>query len=173
LSKKIAALAAIFFLTLARRRGSSRPKITICWHFYGRRIRCIWMVNIRIYGYSDTLLVIFSMRVFSQNSGTYCMVPWHWGAFVVPISDLLHWRILHFFLFCLFFWLNKTWTVKPLRGAWASPKTVLLSAQENVAQARSLRNKMRRRQDFLIKKLCRKQNWWNKFRHRQDFLTES
>ena len=36
------------------------------------------MVNIRIYGYSDTLLVIFSMRVFSQNSGTYCMVPSDW-----------------------------------------------------------------------------------------------
>ena len=36
------------------------------------------MVNIRIYGYCDTLLVIFCMRVFSQNSGTYCMVPSDW-----------------------------------------------------------------------------------------------
>ena len=36
------------------------------------------MLNIRIYGYGDTLLVMFSMRVFSQNSGTYCMVPSDW-----------------------------------------------------------------------------------------------
>ena len=78
------------------------------------------MVNISIYGYCDTLLVIFCMRVFSQNSGTYCMVPSDWDLALTCICgpnfrsnssenspDFLFVR--------LFVWLNKTRTVKPLR----------------------------------------------------------
>ena len=78
------------------------------------------MVNIRIYGYSDTLLVIFSMRVFSQNSGTYCMVPSDWDLALTCICGP-NFRSTSsenspvFLFVCLFVWLNKTRTVKPLR----------------------------------------------------------
>jgi len=78
------------------------------------------MVNIRIYGYSDTLLVIFSMRVFSQNSGTYCMVPSDWDLALTCICgpnfrSTSSENSPDFLFVCLFVWLNKTRTVKPLR----------------------------------------------------------
>ena len=78
------------------------------------------MVNIRIYGYSDTLLVIFSMRVCSQNSGTYCMVPSDWDLALTCIcgpnfrSNSSE-NSPDFLFVCLFVWLNKPRTVKPLR----------------------------------------------------------
>ena len=89
------------------------------------------MVNIRIYWYCDTLLVIFCMRVFSQNSGTYCMVPSDWdlaltcicGPNFRPNSSENSPDFLFVCLFvCLFVWLNKTRTVKPLRRfhSWSS-----------------------------------------------------
>ena len=89
------------------------------------------MVNIRIYGYSDTLLVIFCMRVFSQKSGTYCMVPSDWDLALTCIcgpnfrsnSSENSPDFLFVCLFvCLFVWLNKTRTVKPLRRfhSWSS-----------------------------------------------------
>ena len=71
------------------------------------------MVNIRIYGYSDTLLVIFSMRVFSQNSGTYCMVPSDWDLALTCICGP-NFRSTSsenspvFLFVCLFVWLHKT-----------------------------------------------------------------
>jgi len=85
------------------------------------------MVNIRIYGYSDTLLVIFSMRVCSQNSGTYCMVPSDWDLALTCIcgpnfrSNSSE-NSPDFLFVCLFVWLNKTRTVKPLRRfhSWSS-----------------------------------------------------
>ena len=97
------------------------------------------MVNIRIYGYSDTcwwyflwecVLKILGHIVWSLQTGT-----WHWRAFVVPISDLIHQRILQIFcLFvCLFGWINpgqsNPWDAST-RGARSSPKTVLLSARK-------------------------------------------
>ena len=102
------------------------------------------MVNIRIYGYCDTLLVIFCMRVFSQNSGTYCMVPSDWDLALTCICgpnfrsnssenspDFFIWEFSRsnssenspdFLFVCLFVWLNKTRTVKPLRRfhSWSS-----------------------------------------------------
>ena len=85
------------------------------------------MVNIRIYGYCDTLLVIFCMRVFSQNSGTYCMVPSDWDLALTCIcgpnfrSNSSENSPDSLFV-CLFVWLNKTRTVKPLRRfhSWSS-----------------------------------------------------
>ena len=85
------------------------------------------MVNIRIYGYSDTLLVIFSMRVCSQNSGTYCMVPLDWDLALTCIcgpnfrSNSSE-NSPDFLFVCLFVWLNKPRTVKPLRRfhSWSS-----------------------------------------------------
>ena len=85
------------------------------------------MVIIRIYGYSDTLLVIFSMRVCSQNSGTYCMVPSDWDLALTCIcgpnfrSNSSE-NSPDFLFVCLFVWLNKTRTVKPLRRfhSWSS-----------------------------------------------------
>ena len=97
------------------------------------------MVNIRIYGYSDTcwwyflwecVLKILGHIVWSLQTGT-----WHWRAFVVPISDLIHQRILQILcLFvCLFGWINpgqsNPWSAST-RGARSSPKTVLLSARK-------------------------------------------
>ena len=85
------------------------------------------MVNIRIYGYSDTLLVIFSMRICSQNSGTYCIVPSDWDLALTCIcgpnfrSNSSE-NSPDFLFVCLFVWLNKTRTVKPLRRfhSWSS-----------------------------------------------------
>ena len=85
------------------------------------------MVNIRIYGYCDTLLMIFCMRVFSQNSGTYCMVPSDWDLALTCIcgpnfrSNSSE-NFPDFLFVCLFVWLNQTRTVKPLRRfhSWSS-----------------------------------------------------
>jgi len=102
------------------------------------------MVNIRIYVYCDTLLVIFCMRVFFQNSGTYCMVPSDWDLALTCICcrnfrsnssenfpDFFIWEFSRsnssenspdFWFVCLFVWLNKTRTVKALRRfhSWSS-----------------------------------------------------
>jgi len=78
------------------------------------------MVNIRIYRYSDTLQVIFSMRVLSHNSGTYCMVPSDWDLALRCIcgpnfrsTSLENSQV--FLFVCLSVWLNKDRTVKHLR----------------------------------------------------------
>jgi len=139
------------------------------------------MVNIRIYGYSDTcwwyflwecVLKILGHIVWSLQTGT-----WHWRAFVVPISDLIHQRILQIFcLFvCLFGWINpglsNLWDAST-RGARSSPKTVLLSARKPPGEyyKKECKKMRRSRQDFLMKTWRRRQKLWNKLRRRQDFF---
>jgi len=78
----------------------------------------------------EYFLKILGTIVWSLQTGT-----WHWRAFVVPISDLLHQRILQIvcLFVCLFGWIkpgqSNPWDAST-RGAWASPKTVLLSARK-------------------------------------------
>ena len=67
------------------------------------------------------------MRVCSQNSGTYCMVPSDWDLALTCIcgpnfrSNSSE-NSPDFLFVCLFVWLNKPRTVKPLRRfhSWSS-----------------------------------------------------
>ena len=92
--------------------------------YMGIVIHCWW------YFVWEYFLKILGHIVWSLQTGT-----WHWRAFVVPISDLIHQRILQIFcLFvCLFGWINpglsNLWDAST-RGARSSPKTVLLSARK-------------------------------------------